>query len=706
MRNKLVILGCLCLFTIGLISCSEEPTTSTLRVELDKGTRTISPSDGSMEIIGYRIVPTGPDGKEASTRYTYYSYCNLENLAYGKWKIEAYGFNSDKIDIAYGSTEVMITGGDNKTVINVHKVIGKGDLSISFTWDKTKIKDPVLNLYLKAQDNSQPEIELSSSITKSEGKASLEHPNLQAGSYTLRGELLDSDTKVAGFIEAVRISNQKTTKGTIPFEIGKLEEEKPDSGGSSLDISNTTSSPVEIKIEGVEKIISRKTSFTATLSILSKNVTQGQLKADWYLDGIHIGNGLSCSISSGEIGDHRIDVIASTSSNGSTGSTFATFSTVATTKQGMPYSLRQVKDTDISLGDSNVIRFLPNGKLVVVSNDLATIEIISLDNGEIAKKNSYNFSELNIEGTVSDIAASGIASDSNLTLYVFTNNKPSIIALSYTRNGDSLSFKGKQTNIKSHTGDAIENFGPALGISNGGALKYTVVAASTLNHQEKGLLFLNPNPVSHDNNYIKANYMYGRNLFGEGPLYNIDYSETSDAITTVTGSVGIVYQPRLTGSGLISMNPTPVSDDINKVMNQDFESFTRGIMGRIFDKVEGRGYVLTNSALYIYQNAAASSTCPIVQKDKSFYFTSHMDKIPALQGSYDNLYFYMLDNLCKKLYVLEFYNGSFHCDKDNDFINLPTNKYTKIEISRDGRNIVLYNPSGSTNDIAILRITR
>ncbi len=66
----------------------------------------------------------------------------------------------------------------------------------------------------------------------------------------------------------------------------------------------------------------------------------------------------------------------------------------------------------------------------------------------------------------------------------------------------------------------------------------------------------------------------------------------------------------------------------------------------------------------------------------------------------------MIDNLCKKLYVLTFENGEFLCDKEEDFVILPSNEYTRIEISRDGKNIILYDPKCETKDIVVLSVTR
>lgn len=682
-------------------SCKNEATTTTLRVELNKGTRTIAPNDSSMEITGYRIIPTGPDGKAISTRYTYYSYCNLENIEFGKWTIEVYGFNSNRVDIAYGREEIVVSSTNNTIRVNVDKLIGKGSLSLTMTWNKDEITSPSLKLYLKSQDSTESERELLPSVTASEGRAQVEATGLAAGSYTLRGELYDNGVKISGFMEAIRISNEKTTKGTIPFEITKLDES---SGSSTIDISNTTSSPIEVAISGVEKLVSKNTKFTVTLSILTNKVQSSQVKAIWYLDGERIGTGLSCVVDSANIGNHRIDVVVSTSNNGSTGSSYATFSTVATTKRGTPYSMKLLKSSDINLGSNILIRFIPNGRLLVASNEMKTLQILSLDSGSPERIKSYTYAELSINGNIADIASAMLPADTSSTVYVVTNDDPEIVALSYTKNGDALSYKSKQVNIKDNKGTKIDTLGPAIALSNGGFLKKVIVAAATLNHKDVGILFLDGNPTS-STNFIEMNRL-SNYIYGEGKIDHLDFSESSDAVTAISGSTGIVYQLKQASSGTIAQNPTALSDSLEKIRNQDYESFTRGIMGRILSPTTGFGYVLTSNALNLYAANWTSTMFICEQTNKSYRFTAHLDKIPALAGTYDNLFYYMIDNLCKKLYILTFEDGNFICDKDNDFVTLPSTEYNKIELSRDGRYMVLYNPSCPTKDIALLTIAR
>ena len=59
---------------ILLSSCAEENQFSTLRLQLDKGTRTISPEESAMEICCYKILLTSPEGKQWGERLTTFRY--------------------------------------------------------------------------------------------------------------------------------------------------------------------------------------------------------------------------------------------------------------------------------------------------------------------------------------------------------------------------------------------------------------------------------------------------------------------------------------------------------------------------------------------------------------------------------------------------------------------------------------------------------
>ena len=154
---KRVLFALLCiLLALTFQSCSDEVESATLRVEMNKSVRTVSPERENMEIYGYRVVTVGPDGKESAPRYTYYTYINLESLSVGEWTIKVYGFNKDRVDICYGETNVSLIAGKNSAKVNVDQLLGKGSMTLTLKWDdKAFPKAKSVKVTLNAQDGTE-----------------------------------------------------------------------------------------------------------------------------------------------------------------------------------------------------------------------------------------------------------------------------------------------------------------------------------------------------------------------------------------------------------------------------------------------------------------------------------------------------------------------------------------------------------------------
>ena len=155
MKRVLIILFCV-LSALIMQSCSDKPEGATLRVEMDKSVRTVTPERDNMEIYGYKVIAVGPDGKESAPRYTYYTYINLDSLSVGEWTIKVYGFNKDRVDICYGETNVSLIAGKNSAKVNVDQLVGKGSMSLTLKWDKVAYpKAKSVKVTLNAQDGTE-----------------------------------------------------------------------------------------------------------------------------------------------------------------------------------------------------------------------------------------------------------------------------------------------------------------------------------------------------------------------------------------------------------------------------------------------------------------------------------------------------------------------------------------------------------------------
>ena len=189
MKRVVYVLLCI-LLALSLQSCSDNVESATLRVEMNKSVRTLSPLRENMEIYGYRVIAVGPDGKESDPRYTYYSYINLDNLSVGEWTIKVYGFNQDRVDLCYGETTVYLTAGKNSAKVSVDQLVGKGSLTITLKWDdKAFPKAKSVFVTLTAQDGT--EISLLPS-EPSDNSVVIVKDNMDTGSYKFTTKLLDT----------------------------------------------------------------------------------------------------------------------------------------------------------------------------------------------------------------------------------------------------------------------------------------------------------------------------------------------------------------------------------------------------------------------------------------------------------------------------------------------------------------------------------
>ena len=418
MRKVTFIL--LIFLALMITSCSSEVENATLRIEMESTKRTISPQREGMEVVGYRIILTGPDGKESAPRYTYFTYLNLEGLAVGKYKVKVFGFNKDKVDMATGETEVDVIAGKNSARVRVDQLVGLGNLSLEMSWDGEAhpgVKKIVLTL--TAQDGTEIPVEPSA---PSGNSSSAVVPNIAAGSYTLTAKILDEKGNVlSGVAEAIRITNMDTTKGKIVFPFA------PTGGSESqIVISDNTSLPIEVEIKGLETLMQENTPFTLNISIpSSSSLSITDLDTRWFLDGTEVGRGPEHTFESGVgSGIHRIDVTTETSDKGSRGSTSVVFQAAVSTNQGDPYQKYTLEDGEVwKLGGDVVMHFLPDGRLLVASNRYRILQLIRTEGAKPSLVCQYSYDDLGLSGRVADFISYGEAEDSHFPALFLVNEE-------------------------------------------------------------------------------------------------------------------------------------------------------------------------------------------------------------------------------------------------------------------------------------------
>ena len=694
--NKLAIFILIAALLL-LAGCKEESHFSTLRLEIDKGTRTISPNESSMEICCYKIILTDPNGDEWGERLTYHSYCSFDDLYPGKWKIEVYGQNTSRESLAYGAIEVTLKEGDNSAYVEVNQLIGKGSLDVRITWDPSKVQNPELSLFLAKQGEKEEKI-ATPTLDKIKGEALLILNNLDSGSYTLRGELYSGNAAVGGFAEAIRISNGETSTGTIIMVKSGLPE-----SNESITVSDMTSIPLEADIEGVNQLVPVNSKLSASLNIKTKNVSQNDISVSWYIDGILVHNGQSLSYVAAEKGLHRIDAIYSTATVGSSGSSTTLFTVVDNVKDGMPYQVTMLKSSeDFSLTESHVARFLQDGKIIIADNTELVMTIIEQKSDGTFEYYQTPYSTLKIQDTyVSDIVSAGGEEDSSSTVYLICNDSPKIIALNYTAKSNLLSWIRTEENLYDQ-GDMnlIRKLGPATLFRNkAGNIEFVFVAAATKNNTNVGVYLLNTK-ASADTSFIESN-LVAKSIYVDGPIISLVADRTSSTVTALSSNAANVYHfYKLNEETILEQNPILFDGDIPS----DRTLFDTGISGWITNYEIGNGFLLHERGIIITTRVPGATTC--IETSGSIDFTSAGVPVPFISGSSDGEYFYIFDRYGKRLHMATFEEKyGFDLNTGNDYIILDSDLYSDMTVSPKGDQALISAPN-RLDRILILDIIR
>ena len=374
-----LLLCCMC-FTFG--GCKEESAgRSSLHVSMEKQSgaeKTLLPNDTPLEVSRYVVEGTGPQ----DTTFSVMSNTNkvdVDGLLIGTWDITAVGRNDQGIDLVTGSVSVNLSKDPLETVIKLNALSGNGMMDIHLGWDATKINSPSLEVWLT--DPQGTITSLTPTTNNMENGSVVFTGSYPAGSYLLRAKLYSGTRSVAGCAEVIRIVGNKTTEGAIELTLDKYADIP-----ATITLVNNLGVPVECSIQGISEVMEAQVPATATLS--AQDATD--LEVSWYLDGEEVSNALSCTFRP-ESGQHRLDVIAKGALLASTGSASITFKAAVEGTAGVPKLVGMVEDTTDGLyvGKNAHAAFLPDGKLVLASNQHQTIQVCRIVRDTLEVVNTY-----------------------------------------------------------------------------------------------------------------------------------------------------------------------------------------------------------------------------------------------------------------------------------------------------------------------------
>ncbi len=372
--------------------------TVALHIQLENGepeSRSLLP--GTPLTVSYYTVSGDGPGEESFDISTQDSVTTIPGLEVGSWNISAYGWNENGVRLIAGSTSLNLTPDNNQVAITLDEYYGTGTISIVINWDDALVFSPELHLYLTPQGDAETEV----FPTIGAGSASYQ-TTLAAGTYILRCELISGGETVAGCLEAVRITDQMISSGTVSLNLNTMKSD------ISVSLTDKSAVPITGSITGLPA--SPVAGESATLTYTAENVAVEDLPSvtvDWYLDGIFKSSGATYTCTFVE-GIHRVDALAVTPEAGSAGSASITFTALQPDTGGTLTVLSILDDNTggTLLDGSEFVAIAPDGLIINAGKIDDAIQTFRIENDTLVLKQTIEDSLENPLNGVSQIAVS------------------------------------------------------------------------------------------------------------------------------------------------------------------------------------------------------------------------------------------------------------------------------------------------------------
>jgi len=428
------------MITLLVSGCTEtgETRTASLTLSLEKeepesetgsetGSRSRSLLPGTpLNVSYYTVTGLGPNESIFNVS-TQDSITTIPGLQTGDWQITAYGWNENGFRLISGSTLFGLTPDTTETSLVLDEYYGAGTVSVLITWDSSLTFTPEFHLYLYPQGGVETEV----SPTIAAGSASYETA-LSAGAYILRCELFSYGISVAGCVEAVRIADGITSDGTIVLDLDTMKSEV------SLTLTDVTTIPVEGDITGIPVTV--VAGIPIDLTFTPTNVAGEDIAAltvDWYLDGVYLLSGSSCTIIPAA-GPHRVDVLAATTTEGSSGSISESFTAIETGSSGS-LSIKEIMDDNINGNLFDGIEWIlvnADDLIITASKVDDTIQTFRMESGSLVLKQTIDdTAEIPLNGV--KVLAS---SDDGQLICAISEYSKSLVVFSHTLGTDTIEF--------------------------------------------------------------------------------------------------------------------------------------------------------------------------------------------------------------------------------------------------------------------------
>lgn len=415
-----------------VISCEESAGVATMRISLNSDTaRLIAPEDIPLDVVSYHITGDGP-GDATFDITTTKTSTTLSGVVVGEWTINATGMNSLGQAIVTGSTTFTLSVSNPSVIVRLNSLVGNGNLSISMNWNTDVVSSPRIELELTSQDGSESE-SLNANMNAAEGTATMTKTGLSSGSYILQGRLYSNDILMSGFTEAVRIVGNATSEKEIEFNL----DDFPYAPGS-LQLLDQSGVPVECTVEGLASEVNAGEA--VSISLVPARANLSDITVKWYVDGAYEATGTNVEISFSP-GAHRLDAVAYTNKIGSYGSCSISFNALVKTEIGVPgNAVRLDSSTGLKMGANTVMKFLPDGKLMVISGVHNSLQIASMMRNTIDIVKEYGISTLpSLTSDPVDLDYHLLDSSGTYAVLVAMNSPTNSVRFNYIPNSSTVS---------------------------------------------------------------------------------------------------------------------------------------------------------------------------------------------------------------------------------------------------------------------------
>ena len=454
MKQVRTMTGFLVLMMILVISfsgCKEEPGRSSLHLTMqskDVQNRSILPQDTPLEVSRYAVSGKGPQGSTFEMQSTSPTM-EIEGLLMGNWEITAVGQNTQGVNLVSGSTNCSLTSEPTNAFIELNSLMGTGTMNVEFSWDKTKISNPSIELWVTDPEGIKTKV---TPTTSNYINGSVYYSDTYpSGSYLLQGRLYSGSTAVAGCAEVVRIVGGKTTEGSIALDLDKYPEIP-----SSLTLINKAGTPIECSISGITSSVSALQETTARVTV-PESENNDELGVLWFLDGEQISSSLDCTFTP-STGKHRLDLIAKGALLASSGSASISFKAIVAGTPGYPVLANTVTDNTegLKISGNTKLVFLPDGKILLASSIHSTLQICRIVRDSLEVIRTYTqadgFNTAQITDILVDKNTARIAIADNqgpgITLYQYNSANAALTKL-FSRDNVTYKANGEETTFAS-----------------------------------------------------------------------------------------------------------------------------------------------------------------------------------------------------------------------------------------------------------------